>query len=262
MRMGYTIDSMYSSTGSVSGYNRINYRQLNYTLNNIFQRFLKVSIRGNNVEVPIFARSVIQPKVYEILHSESPLREDIIIHLPCADEVDIHKSATTFRTVDSMLKHLMGNPSTIQNMYNCAKTNHGDIYYGGSGTLFNKDMVPIFFNVLIGDIENHIITYKKVRTYIHPSVFYSNGIVEKCIVNKIIPYVLQNGVYINEDCVRNQINYNSRGIYSKAIPEIVVADIGDRFFCKPITPNVNYTDDSLNATLDRNIDDVFRIMGI
>lgn len=258
-RMGYTIDEMYSSGGTISNW-RIDANQLNYELNNPFQRFFRVILRGNHVEIPVFARNVIQSRLSMILLPNSnTLREDIIIPFPCVGV------GNECRTADTIVRYLTGSASTRQNMCFYADTNKGERYYGCNGTLFNKDMVPIFLNVLVGDIGNYTLTYNKIRTYIHPSVFYSEGIVEKCIINKIIPYVMQNGVNAGVGVTNNihcTINKDNKGRYQRAIPEIVVVDIGDRFFCKPILPSVLYTNDSINDALNENIDDVFNIMGI
>lgn len=258
-RLSRTIDSMYASAGAVSTCNRTDSAVLNYTLNNVFQRFFKVSIKDNQVEIPMFARTKIQPKV---ISSNTSLRKDIVIPLICTDGV--YKYNRSYRTVEPLLRDLMDYISTTQNMYHCAEIDKGGMYYGGSGILFNKDEIPIFFNVLVGDIENNNIIYKKIRTYIHPSVFCSDNVVEKCVVNKIIPYVLQNGVYINNSISGNHINYatDNSHRYFRAIPEIVVADIEERFFCEPVPPSITYTNDSLNDTLGRNIEDVFEILRI
>lgn len=261
-RMCFTINAMYSSSGTISRYVKVDPRQFNYELNNPFQRFFRVSLRGNHVEIPVFARGIVQSRLSNILlPCDDALREDIVIPFPCTI-----MRPSIYRTADTVVRYLTENTSSRQNMCLYAETNKGERYYGCNGILFNKDMVPIFLNVLVGDIENHTLTYKKVRTYIHPSVFYSGGSIEKCIINKIIPYVMQSGVhvasvseYINIHC---SINADSAGHYQRAIPEIVVADIGDKFFCKPALPSVSYTNDSINDVLNENIYDVFKIMGI
>ena len=123
-------------------------------------------------------------------------------------------------------------------------------------------MVLLIFNVIECEIVSNTLVYKKVKSYIHPSVFYSDGTVEKCIANKIIPFVMQNGIEVrpHDSRVVDNINYVDIGGIRKTIPELSVTNITDKFFCKPILPRVTYNDDDINDMLNRSIDDVFNVI--
>ncbi len=259
-RMGYTIEYMYNSRGNIDTYESVHAGLVNYSLHTMFTSFFRVSLQGNKIELPIFAKAYVQGKLLDRLGDISnPMRRnDIIIHFHTIGYQD------TYRTVDALIRNLVEFSSNRNGMYLTASTNKGEIYYGCNGTIFNKDMVPLIFNVIECDIVGNTLVYKRVKSYIHPSVFYSDGTVEKCIANKIIPFVMQKGVEVKpyDSRVVDNISYVGTGIRRRTIPELSVADISDRFFCRPVLPSVSYSDEDINDMLDRNIDDVFNIIGL
>lgn len=260
-RMGYTIEHMYSSRGDIATYDNANARLVNYSLHTVFPSFFRVSLQGNKIELPIFAKAYVQDKLLDRLGDISnPMRRnDVIIHF---HTIEYHDSP--YRTADALIRNLVQFSSGRNGMYLTTSTNKGETYYGCNGTIFNKGMVPLIFNVIECEIVDNTLVYKRVKSYIHPSVFYSDGTVEKCIANKIIPFVMQNGVEVRpyDSRVVDNIGYMGTGIRRRTIPELSVADISDRFFYRPVLPSVAYSDDDINDMLNRNIDDVFNIIGL
>ncbi len=258
-RMGCTIEYMYNSGGNIFSHIVPNASLVNYSLHTVFPAFFRVSLQGNKIELPIFAKKHAQNELLKILEDRSNhlRRRDIIIHFNT-----IARDYATYRTADALIRNLVQFASSVNGMYLTAKTNKGEIYYGCSGTIFNKDMVPLIFNVIECEIVNRTLVYKRVKSYIHPSVFYSDGTAEKCIANKVIPYVMKNGIEVRPYDLRvvDNINYVNIGGVRKTIPELSVANVAGRFFCKPILPSVTYNDDDINDMLNRNIDDIFNII--
>ena len=260
VRMSHTIEHMYNSIGAVSD-SRNSAVFVNYSSHTVFPLFFRVSLQGDKIELPILAKECVQGNLLARLEDRSsPLRRrDIIMPFPT-----LEFNCTPYRTADALIRNLVEFNSSRENMYLRAKTNKGETYYGCNGTIFNKDMVPLIFNVIECEIVGNTLAYKRVKSYIHPSVFYSDGLVEKCIANKIIPFVMQNGVDVRpyDSRIVNDISYVDIGGVRKTIPELSVANIADRFFCKPILPSVTYNDDNINDMLNRNIDDIFDIIGV
>ena len=260
-RMSYTIEHMYNSGGHLVLYNDPNAKFTNYSIHTVFPSFFRVSLQEDKIELPIFARRFVQGKLLERLEDRSnPMRRsDIIIPF-----YNVEYNCTTYRTADALIRNLVEFNSSRRSMYLTAKTNKGETYHGCDGTIFNKDMVPLIFNVIECEIVNNALVYKRVKSYIHPSVFYSDGTVEKCIVNKIIPFVMQDGIKImpHDSRVVDNISYVGARRVGRTIPELSVSNIADRFFYKPILPSVAYSDDDINDMLNRNIDDVFNIIGL
>ena len=261
-RMSHTIEHMYNSRRGHSGfYNNPNAEFTNYSMHTVFPSFFRVSLQEGKIELPIFIKGYVQDKLLERLEDRSnPMRRSGII-IPF---YNVEYDCTTYRTADALIRNLVEFDPSWRSMYLTAKTNKGETYYGCNGTIFNKDMVPLIFNVIECEIVDNTLIYKRVKSYIHPSVFYSDGTVEKCIANKIIPFVMKNGIDVMPYDLRvvDNISYIDTGIRRRTIPELSVADISDKFFCRPILPSVAYSDDDINDMLNRNIDDVFNIIGL
>lgn len=261
-RMAHTIEHMYNSSGGLILYANPNNRYINYSQHTVFPSFFRVSLQGDRIELPFFAKEYVQGKLLNALRDISnPIRRnDVIIPLSYYEGYN-----SIFRTSDALVRSLTEFNSSRDGMYSTVKTNKGEIYHGCTGTIFNKDMTLLIFNVIECEIAHRTLVYKKVKSYVHPSVFYSEGIVEKCIVNKIIPYILKYGVEVKTYNARvdEDVCYTGteRGAF-RIIPELSVMDVTSKFFCKPILPSVEYSDDDINDMLNRNIDDVFNIIGI
>lgn len=259
-RMSYTIEQMYNSNSYVDTMRTPDNRGINYSLNTKYTMFFRVSMQGNRIELPIFAKEYVSNRLTDLLGIPTrDIRKDIIIPF----YIRRNNYPTTYRTADALVRNLITYASDTASMYVCCKTNKEEKYYGCNGTIFDNNMTPLFLNVIECDVNERGLVYRKVKSYVHPSVFYSEGTVEKCIVNKIIPYVMQNGVNVQIHNATDNINYNtvvSRG--HRTIPEVVVTDIGDKFFCKTVVPSADYSNDAINDMLNRNIEDVFNIMKI
>lgn len=261
-RMGYTIAHMYSQSGTIGTYYGGGPSNINYENNNAFPMFFRVKACGDRIELPIFGKNTVQIKILNSLLTGH--RSDVVIPF-----VRYGEESPIFRSADTLIRYLIETPSNQKNMYHSAKTNKGEVYYGANGLLFDKDMNLLFMSLIECDIEGNVIKYKKVKVFIHPLVFYSDGIVEKCLINKVIPFSLKEGVTVcggyNDTFVQNLVNYNDPNncsTYHKAVPEIVVADVKDKFFYKPVLPSSTFSNEDINEFLSRNLNDVFNIMKI
>ena len=261
-RMGYTIGHMYSQAGTIGTYYGGGPSNINYENNNAFPLFFKVEACGDRIELPIFGKDAVQTKILASLQIGH--RSDVVIPFVRYDE-----ESPIFRSADTLIRYLIETSSNQKNMYHSAKTNKDEVYYGANGLLFDKDMNLLFMSLIECDIEGVAIRYKKVKVFIHPSVFYSDGIVEKCLINKVIPYSLREGVTVyggyHSRNIENQVNFSDPNDYStqhRAVPEIVVADVKDKFFYKPVLSSSTFSNEDINEFLSRNLNDVFNIMKV
>lgn len=261
-RMADTIDFMYAAIGTLNK-TYGNLSQLNYEDNNVYTLFLNIKAHENKVEIPIFCKD----NILRALYSSCP-NHTINISIPFIRDII---SISTFRSSDPLIRHLTYYAPTQANMFSVTKTVKGEEYYGNCGLIFDKDMNLLLLNTIEYEIkensDNAINFYaRKVKVYVHPLVFYTDGTVEKCIINKIIPYSLQKGISINNShigAVRNCVNFddpvNYRGFH-RAIPEIIVTDIKDKFFYEPVLPSVSINNNDINEMLERNVEEVLNIL--
>lgn len=261
-RMGYTIAHMYNQAGNIGTYYVGGPSNINYENNNAFPLFFRVEACGDKLELPIFGKDTVQTKILASLQKGH--RSDVVMPFVRYDE-----GSPIFRSADTLIWYLIETSSTQKNMYRSAKTNKDEVYYGANGLLFDKDMNLLFMSLIECDIEGVTIRYKKVKVFIHPMVFYSDGIVEKCLINKVIPYSLREGVTVSGGYlsinVKNYVNYSDPNDYTtqhRAVPEIVVADIKDKFFYKPVLSSSTFSNEDINEYLKRNLDDIFNIMKV
>lgn len=249
--MNRVILNTFSSYGPINQYQTPNRSITNYENNSYFNHFFRVKLTEDKFEIPIYARSVVKDYIYKNGNNQ---KDFIMPFITCI------KIPPAYRTADSLIKSLTFFTASLRSSYLAARSYKGELYYGTDGIIFNKDMVPLLFNVLEAHRNsNNRIVYTKAKCYIHPSVFYTDGIVEKCIINKILPSYMQNGIYINIDNINKEIDNlsgNNSNYYSRVKPEVIVKDIGDTFICKPIAPPVTFNNEDINQFLINNIDDI------
>lgn len=228
----------------------------NFNSNSVFQRFFEIDLRGDEVEVPVFCRREVQ----DILISNRNYKtvgghEDEIIE--CYIASLFVGMEQTRRTSDSIVRAML----ETSTHYKLCKvtTNAGLVYYGGVGVIFNSQMELLLLNTVKYNLTNNYPELIKPVMYISPKVFTSNGPAEKNILKKLIPTVLTAGVSLNTitSSVINKFNFPNgvRAQYIKGMPEIIVADVSDRFIHKPDMPDLSqFSDREVNNFLKNNIE--------
>lgn len=216
---------------------------LNYLNNNVFNLFLHVDCVGPHIEVPLFCRGYVE--------------EELIRHRQNITEVDIalfiNGLSSEKRTSNSIFKVFTEVNFTKRLMK--VITSKGEIYYGGYGIILNRDMNPIFFCTLEGDVTEEGLTYNSAKIYINPSVLLVNNVLEKGLIKTIIPAYIENGVLIYTSF--SNVNGQFKKKNGRVIPEVVIKDFTDDFFVKPSKPKPStFTRDKVNDFLLEHIDDI------
>lgn len=232
---------------------------INYDLNNVFSNFLRVKTSPNGFEIPIFCNNFIETTIVRQFELNGRFK-DIIIPLGA------NKTTSTVKSIDKLFYPI--NYSVVKANGFCSyKTEKSDVYHIDRGIIMDKDENLLMFNTIEIEVKDGKLECKKVKSYIHPSVFYSDGLIEKTIVEKIIPYILKEGVYIypnhqNDDYVINNlgmVNTEANTYYRKRVkPEIIIKDVKDIFFCTPNTPSDNFNEE-INDLLVEDINSVINV---
>lgn len=215
---------------------------LNYLDNNVFNLFLHVDCTGPHVVVPLFCRGYI---------------ERIICNKLDVTEVEIALFANGFpserRTSNAMFK-LFTEINFSQRLIKVT-TSKGEIYYGGYGIILDRNMNPIFFCALDGEITGEGLTYNSAKIYVNPSVFLTDGTLEKGIIKTIIPAYIEKGISIY--VTFSNINGQFKKKNGRVIPEVVIKDFTDDFFVRPSKPKPStFTRDKVNDFLLEYINDI------
>lgn len=215
---------------------------LNYLNNNVFNLFLHVDCTGPHVVIPLFCRGYIERMICGRLN---------------VTEVDIALFTGEFpserRASNAMFK--LFTEIDFSKRLVKVTTSKGEIYYGGYGIILDKNMNPIFFCALDGEITEEGLIYKSAKIYVNPSVFLTDGILEKGIIKTIIPAYVEHGVSIYTSFSNANRQFKKKN--GLIIPEIVVKDFTDDFFVKPSKPKPStFTREKVNDFLLEHVDEI------
>lgn len=215
---------------------------LNYLNNNVFNLFLHVDYTRPQVVIPLFCRGFIEKQICD----RKRLTEvDIALF--------VNGLYSEKRTSNAMFKLFIG--TSFSERLVKVVTNKGEIYYGGYGIILDRNMNPIFFCALDGEINKEGLTYNSAKIYVNPSVFLTDSILEKGIIKTIIPNYIEQGVLINT--VYGNIKQKFKKKNDKIIPEVVIKDFTDDFFVRPSRPKPStFTRDKVNDFLLEHVDDI------
>ena len=258
-RLKFITETMFSDGNDSSGL-WANSSSCNYSINNVFSKFLRIKVSSGTFEIPLFLGYYIEKNIIKQLIKKGRA-DDIVIYL------GEDRKVCTVSTINQIFNGINFSVQQSQG-FSSYKTPKSDVYHIDKGVIFDKDMKLLMFNTIEVEIKEGKIEYKKLKSYIHPSVFYSDGLIEKAIVEKMIPYILSEGTYIYGQLhLASLINPlglekldNGQKIRHKISPEIVVKDVKDIFFCTPNAPSENYNED-INNMLVREADLIAGIIG-
>ena len=222
--------------------------------NNIFKKSLIVDLDNDEIEIPVIARTYFEKHIADNLKYSTIMEIKRIILPLYNNTADITKK--TFNSIINQIFAQVNYSSRLQKVI----TSKGDIYYGGRGIILDKDFTPLLLCTLatrkasINGIDK-MVFYRPI-CHISPKVFLEhNNIVSKGIINKIIPY------YVNND-IEFPVIYNNaftKNLDNKKVK--VVVDNFDKFFIEPVKPTPSSTiNDILNQCLIDNIDDIMMLI--
>lgn len=201
--------------------------------------FLKTNLCIGNSEIPI---AMIQNVVSNLKSSRELSFNEVAMPIGYTDNI------TLLKTPISIIGLLLNssNRKILRNII----TKKDEIYHGFNGIIFSKDMSILYCCTLDVVIREDLCCLpNKLRVYIHPSVFMSDGTVEKQIAKNFIP------VLLSKEFTLSGVGRPRRTYMFK--PEIVIKDVTDKFLYKPTTP-INCTDEDLNQVLSNNIDEILK----
>lgn len=239
---------MFSSANSI--YSNLNTSFVSYDSNNIFNKYLNIDLRGDVIESPIMCVDILELDLYNKLK--------VVPDVPdvdyCVCPLYMGGADIQARTIRSILKTMLVTPENCR--LSAVTSAKGEKYYGGLGIIFDSTMTCILFCTVKYILEGTEIKMTDPVMYIHPKVFSSNGIVEKNIIKKIIPIVLEKGVALHSHRASNIFNYEEgKDPYIYKAPRIVVSERANNFLSSPDVPILeNFTNEKINEYLADNID--------
>lgn len=173
-----------------------------------------------------------------------------VLYIPL-HEITNRKS---YKTAHMIFNNLVVQPSragTLQRI----RTSSGKVYYGSYGLLLDENKNPILLStVKVKRTGTPYYNVSDLTLYVNPSVFTETDILNSLIKDKIIPFILSEGVSfdigITDSHVKNNIECKFIGIYKKAFPKIVIDSSINKFFITPVE-----TVQNPSSVILSNIDD-------
>ena len=219
-----------------------------YSNNNVFERFLETDLLGNKIECPVMARKYVEPALMKRVSS---------FGLPVVEKVSIplytEHRPTSRRTASSIFKFF---ERETQTRIDKVVTNKGEVYYGGKGIILNAEFKVLALCVLEYNLKEgeELPVLNKLKTYIHPSVFLSNGLIEKGIIKTYIPSLIEENIYYPTWLT------SMRGASASSKVEVTISDVTDKFIKTPVKPKVSeFTEENVNKFLLSKFDKICEI---
>lgn len=226
-------------------------------LNNAFNRFFTVDISSDKIEVPIFARSVIEDTVTQnLIHDHLPDQQIKKVVVPLYTNCISQKK----RTSDSIIKEFFTKTDFTKRLQKII-TNKGEVYYGGRGIIMDKDFnILILYTLKCKKVNNNghkEMSYYKPIIHIGPQVFLNQGLVEKAIVNKIIPWYITHGIVPPTLWSRQKFV----GDITRGTKVQILIDDMSQYIMTPNKPSPQQcSQEVLNQILIDNIDEIIELM--
>lgn len=248
LQMKRVLDSIFYNSERIASIGGI-HPSVNFERHTVFNRYLYVPIK-DRIEVPIYCKGTINYTIAEYTYTDRA--EEVAI--PLYVNV-IHDSR---KTANAIFKALF--LSDVRNRLVKISDSKGVNYYGNKCIIINNEGKILFLGTIVADIggpDKSFYHINKVRIYVHPSVYLHDGTVEKGIIKTLIPYYLENGVRTDNSRytrVRRDETPNNSNFY---IPEIVIADVTDRFLKTPVKPDVLTINEQATKMLQSRLDEIF-----
>ena len=175
---------------------------------NFYQVFLRVQNKEGIFEIPSLVRSF-----GAIQSFATNFVGEITVPLTVVEEQER-------RTSDSIFKYFFGSSRHTTLGLKKASTSKGEVYYGAPGIVLDRDFKPLIIGICeYSKDESTHGNIQRCVLKVSPKVFGSDGLLEKAVVKKLIPYYTTS-------------NQDGRTV------RVEIDDI-DSYVVRPVTPKAN-----------------------
>lgn len=217
---------------------------------NAFNKMFVVDTSSDEVEVPMFAKEIV----------ESILSQNL--SLPDTDRINkiviplyVNSYSQPRRTADSIITEFFSKVNFSKRLQKIITTKE-EVYYGGRGIILDSNFNPLILCSMLCKREKYnskeFMDYYKPIIRISPELFINgSGLVHKTILKKVIPFYITHTVHNvwAKAGFRDKIPANTK-------PQILIEDTSI-LIENPSLPNPNTcSNEELNKLLIDNINDV------
>lgn len=149
------------------------------------------------------------------------------------------------RTADTILKWFFGNGRRYREYLGLKKavTSKGDVYYGTKGIILDKDFTPLIVGIKEYDRDGLFgaTSFNRAILKVHPKVFTSDGIIEKAIIKKLIPF------------------YSTRAVSNRTV-KVEVDDTIVKYVLRPSIPRGKAINEDIRTIISENKEEILKDM--
>lgn len=199
----------------------------------VLSKVFRIKYADNNLEIPLFGINNFMRAI-----NDNYARHDDVFYMPL--KYSSITSANTYKTPGMLFYNLLTSGAIKR-----AISSKRELYYGSNGIIMDAHKNPIILCVVKADKDARW-TFKEFIMYINPKVFVSNGVLEKFIVSRLIPYIVSNGIVFTRDY--SNFSYNRRFNITSP-PKMIISDHINDFFVDSTERDLHdlryYTEDFL-----------------
>lgn len=142
-----------------------------------------------------------------------------------------------YKTAHMVFNNLVNVPCRSGTLYK-VRTVNGEVYYGSYGLILDANKNPLLLSAINTASKGTYRYVTELLLYVNPSIYTGDGMLDKFIRDKVIPFILSHGVPldlgITNSNLRDTILRKNIDMYNKVIPKVIISDSINNFFDSPV----------------------------
>lgn len=166
---------------------------------------------------------------------------------------DLRLSRKAYKTAHMVFNNLVGPPCRSGTLYR-VRTSSGEVYYGSYGLILDANKNPLLLSAVNTASVGARKYIQELLLYVNPSVYTGDGMIDKFIRDKVIPYILSHGVSFaigfGGTKLRNTLSYKIINREEKVIPKVIISDSINNFFESPVEKDTSKANEHILLNID------------
>lgn len=158
-----------------------------------------------------------------------------------------------YKTAHMVFNNLISTPCRSGTLYK-VRTSNGEVYYGSYGLILDANKNPLLLSAISTAYKGAYRHVTELLLYVNPSIYTGDGMLDKFIRDKVIPFILSHGVSfdlgLTNSNLRNTILYKIIHMCNKVIPKVIISDSINNFFDSPVEEDTSKANEHVLLNLD------------
>lgn len=166
---------------------------------------------------------------------------------------DLRLNGKAYKTSHMVFNNLVGPPHRSRTLCR-VRTSNGEVYYGSYGLILDANKNPLLLSAVNTTSVGASKYIRELLLYVNPSVYTGDGMIDKFIRDKVIPYILSHGVSFTIGSggtkLRNTLSYKIINGEEKVIPKVIISDSINNFFESPVEKDTSKANKHILLNID------------